>query len=145
MDRRNIFKSLLTAGVGLIAATCARAEAPRATKVVYHLADAEKVSFVLGNLRNHLAGAGGSDAIKLAVAVHGPALRAFHRNETNVAIREDMQGNVKAGVEFFACAHTMAAQKWALDDLLPGFVVAEKGAVVLLADLQAQGWAYLRP
>lgn len=29
--------------------------------------------------------------------------------------------------------------------ILPGFVVAEKGAVVLLADLQAQGWAYLRP
>jgi len=28
---------------------------------------------------------------------------------------------------------------------LPGFRVAEKGGVVLLADLQAQGWVYLRP
>ena len=35
--------------------------------------------------------------------------------------------------------------KMTLNDLPPGFAVAEKGGVVLLADLQAQGWAYLRP
>jgi intracellular sulfur oxidation DsrE/DsrF family protein len=39
----------------------------------------------------------------------------------------------------------MAAQKLTLSDLLRGFVVAEKGGVVALADLQAQGWAYLGP
>jgi Domain of unknown function (DUF1791). len=32
-----------------------------------------------------------------------------------------------------------------LDDLTPGFVVAEKGGVVRLAELQQQGYAYLRP
>jgi intracellular sulfur oxidation DsrE/DsrF family protein len=50
-----------------------------------------------------------------------------------------MRDSLKAGVGFFACANTMAARNWTLGDLLPGFVVAEKGAVVLLADLQAQG------
>jgi uncharacterized protein len=39
----------------------------------------------------------------------------------------------------------MEAQKLTLGDLLPGFVVAEQGAVVKLAELQGQGWAYLRP
>jgi intracellular sulfur oxidation DsrE/DsrF family protein len=39
----------------------------------------------------------------------------------------------------------MEAQKLTLGDLQPGFMVAEKGAVVMLAELQAQGWAYLRP
>jgi uncharacterized protein len=39
----------------------------------------------------------------------------------------------------------MDAQKLALGDLMPGFAVAEKGGVVKLAELQAEGWAYLRP
>jgi intracellular sulfur oxidation DsrE/DsrF family protein len=30
-------------------------------------------------------------------------------------------------------------------DLLPGFSVAYEGGVLRLADLQAQGYAYLRP
>jgi len=145
MDRRNIFRAVLASSAALLAGAHARADAASATKVVYHLADAEKVSFVLGNLRNHLVGAGGSQAIRLAVAVHGPALSVFRRSGANVAVREDMLANVKDGVEFYACANTMAAQKLTLGDLMPGFVVAEKGAVVLLADLQAQGWAYLRP
>ena len=145
MDRRNIFKALFAAGVGAFATRRASAQATRAKKVVYHLADVEKVAFVLGNVRNHLAGAGGADAIRLAVAVHGPALGVFHLGGTNVALQQDMRDSLKAGVGFFACANTMAARNWTLADLLPGFVVAEQGAVVLLADLQAQGWAYLRP
>jgi intracellular sulfur oxidation DsrE/DsrF family protein len=39
----------------------------------------------------------------------------------------------------------MEAQKLTLGDLLPGFVVAERGGVVTLAELQGQGFAYLRP
>jgi intracellular sulfur oxidation DsrE/DsrF family protein len=39
----------------------------------------------------------------------------------------------------------MEAQKLNLGDPLPGFVVAERGAVVTLAESQGQGWAYLRP
>jgi len=31
----------------------------RAAKVVYHLVDAERVGLALGNLRNHVVGAGG--------------------------------------------------------------------------------------
>src|ERR1700735_4064055 len=145
MDRRNVFKAFFAAGVGAFATRRPSAQTQRASKVVYHLADVEKVSFLLGNVRNHRAGAGGAGAIRLAVAVHGPALGVFRLGGANVAVQDDMRDSVKAGVGFFACANTMAARNWTLSDLLPGFVVAEKGAVVLLADLQAQGWAYLRP
>ena len=145
MDRREAVRTALAAGVGLFAAADARAEAPRAQKVVYHLADSEKVAFVLGNLANHLEGAGGPDRIALAVVVHGPALASFRRAGTNRAILEDAGARIKAGIAFHACAHTMAAMKLTLDDLAPGFGVAEKGGVVMLADLQAAGWIYLRP
>jgi uncharacterized protein len=145
MDRRNIFRTALAAAVGALAGGTARAEAQRAEKVVYHLADSDKVAFVLGNLANHLEGAGGPDRIALAVVVHGPALASFRTAGTNRALLQDARARIKAGAQFHACAHTLTAMKLTLDDLLPGFSIAEKGGVVLLADLQAQGWTYLRP
>ncbi|MGB7254640.1 MAG: hypothetical protein WBC94_13635, partial [Xanthobacteraceae bacterium] len=50
-----------------------------------------------------------------------------------------------SGLEPYACINTMRAQNVTLKDLLPGFAVADKGGVVKLADLQARGYAYLRP
>jgi uncharacterized protein len=152
MDRRNIFKSAMAIGAGLFvarAASPARAQAAASVagvpRVVYHLADLEKVAFVLGNIRNHIAGMGGHDKVKIALVVHGPALKAFRANTPNMAIKADVGDASGAGVELHACRNTMDAQKLALGDLLPGFTVAEQGGVVKLAQLQAEGWAYLRP
>jgi intracellular sulfur oxidation DsrE/DsrF family protein len=39
----------------------------------------------------------------------------------------------------------MKAQKITLNDLLPGFVSADRGGVVRIAELQSQGYLYLRP
>jgi uncharacterized protein len=144
MDRRNIFKSLLAVGAGIFAAP-AQGEGAAVPKVAYHLADLEKVAVVLGNIRNHISGLGGPDKARIALVVHGPALKAFRSATPNVAIKSDVGGILSDGVELHACRHTMDAQKISLEDLLPGFVVAEKGAVVKLAELQSQGWAYLRP
>jgi intracellular sulfur oxidation DsrE/DsrF family protein len=51
----------------------------------------------------------------------------------------------KSGLQLNACINTMRAQDVTLKDLLPGFIVADKGGVVRLAELQSQGYAYLRP
>jgi intracellular sulfur oxidation DsrE/DsrF family protein len=52
---------------------------------------------------------------------------------------------LKLGLQMNACGNTMKATKITLDDLLPGFVNAEQGGVVRLAELQAQDYLYLRP
>jgi hypothetical protein len=137
-------KSALLAGFGLAAAP-GRAEPTRAAKIVYHLVDAERVALGLGNLRNHVVGAGGPGAARFACVVLGPALRAFRRQGGDLAVAEDLRDRLAEGVAFYACANTLAAQKWTLADLQSGFQLAEKGGVTLIADLQAQGWAYLRP
>jgi uncharacterized protein len=148
-DRRNVFRAAIAFGAGIFvarAASPARAQsAVDVPRVVYHLADLEKAAFVLGNIRNHIAGMGGHDKVKIALVVHGPALKAFRASSPNMAIKSDVGDAKSAGVELHACSHTMEAQKLTLGDLLPGFVVAEKGAVVKLAEMQGQGWAYLRP
>jgi intracellular sulfur oxidation DsrE/DsrF family protein len=149
MHRRSIFKSVLAIGASALAprATGAAAAEPAAgvPRVAYHLADLDKVAFVLGNIRNHLEGMGGADKVRIALVVHGPALQAFRAATPNKAVKADVGEARGAGVELLACRHTMEAQKLSLGDLLPGFAVAEQGAVVKLAELQAQGWAYLRP
>jgi intracellular sulfur oxidation DsrE/DsrF family protein len=39
----------------------------------------------------------------------------------------------------------MKSQNVALKDLLPGFVNADRGGVAGIAELQSQGYLYLRP
>jgi len=147
MHRRNILSAALAATGALLAVgnRAARAEAPDAAKVVYHLSDLDKVHFVLGNIDNHLAGVGGPDKVKIQLVVHGPALRAFHAAAANPDTARKLASFVESEVKFAACGNTMRGQNVTLTDLLPGFSIAEQGGVVLIAQLQAQGYVYLRP
>jgi intracellular sulfur oxidation DsrE/DsrF family protein len=151
MHRRNILATALAAAGALVAAgsRSARAQASEpgkdASKVVYHLSDLDKVSFVLGNIENHLAGVGGPEKVTIALVVHGPALRAFHSAGASPETAHRVAGFVNSKVAFDACINTMRGQNVTLKDLLPGFTVAERGGVVRIAELQAQGYVYLRP
>lgn len=149
MERRSFFKSVL-AMTGLAAAAVGSGTALAAIpknkqKVVYHLADAEKVSFVLSNIQNHIAGVGGPEYVEIVLVVHGPALKAFHAALAEPAVATTV-GNLKEeGVSLDACANTMKAQKVDEKGLLPGFVKVDQGGVVRIAELQGDGYVYLRP
>jgi uncharacterized protein len=147
MHRRNILSAALAATGALFAAgsRAARADTPDAAKVVYHLADLDKVHFVLGNIDHHLAGVGGPDKVRIQLVVHGPALRAFHAASANPDTARKLASVAKSDVRLAACGNTMRGQNVTLKELLPGFSVAEQGGVVLIAQLQAQGYVYLRP
>ncbi|MGH6737764.1 MAG: DsrE family protein [Bradyrhizobium sp.] len=148
MHRRGILAGVLTVAGGLFAAagaTSAGAAAPDKLKVVYHLADLDKVSFVLGNIKNHYEGVGGPAHVTIALVVHGPALKAFQTASANPDSARRVADFSNAGLQLNACGNTMKAQHITLKDMLPGFVVAEAGGVVRLAELQSQGYLYLRP
>ena len=149
MHRRNILTAAM-ASAGAIFSTAfavrrAEAATPDAAKVVYHLSDLDKADFVLGNIRNHFGGMGGPDKVTIALVVHGPALKAFHSAEATPDMSKRTDELAKTGLQLNACINTMRAQNVTLTDLLPGFIVADKGGVVRLAELQGQGYAYLRP
>jgi len=149
MHRRNILAAALaTAGTmfsAAMAATRANAATPDVSKVAYHLDDLDKVDFVLGNIDNHFKGMGGPDKVKIALVVHGPALKAFHAANAKPDMTKRTDEMMKSGVQLNACINTMRAQDVTLKDLLPGFIVADKGGVARLAELQSQGYVYLRP
>jgi intracellular sulfur oxidation DsrE/DsrF family protein len=149
MNRRGILATMLAAvGTPLAAAgTVTRAAAGErdVPKVAYHLDDFDKVSFVLGNIEHHFDGMGGPDKLEIALVVHGPALKGFHAASAGADAARRLDQLVKAGLQLHACANTMKAQHVGLQDLLPGFAAAERGGVVLLAEMQSRGFAYLRP
>jgi len=149
MDRRNMLLRAAAAFGAAFAASRASAatESPAQDKlkVVYHLSDLDKVHFVLGNIQNHLDGVGGPEHVTIALVVHGPALRSFQTSQANPETTQNFGKLAKAGVGFAACSNTMKAQKITLGDLLPGFVSADRGGVVRIAELQSQGYLYLRP
>lgn len=149
MHRRSILWGAVTALGAAFAASSARAATdaapPARLKVVYHLNDLDKVSFVLGNIQNHFDGVRGPDHVTIALVIHGQALRSFHLSSANPDVSRRVGQFARAGVEIAACGNTMKSQKVELKDLLPGFVSAERGGVVRIAELQSQGYLYLRP
>lgn len=148
MHRRSLLWGVLSAVGGAFAATRARAatEKPAAKlKVVYHLNDLDKVNFVLGNIQNHFDGVGGPDNVTIALVIHGQALKAFHAASANPDVTRRVGQFSKAGLEMAACGNTMKSQQVTVSELLPGFVAAEQGGVVRIAELQSQGYLFLRP
>jgi intracellular sulfur oxidation DsrE/DsrF family protein len=150
MQRRSLLWGAFSAlGAILASAASTRAATDPAPsnklKVVYHLSDLDKVGFVIGNIENHLDGVGGPDHVTIALVVHGQALRAFHAASANPDIVRRVGRFSKARLELAACGNTMKSQKVGLGDLLPGFISADRGGVVRIAELQSQGYLYLRP
>lgn len=133
----------LTCALALMAATASFAADKM--KVVYHVSEAEKVGFALNNMRNHIKGVGGPENVDLVLVAHGPALKQFHTISAEQKFMDwvdELQGN---GVTFEACGNTMNAQDVTLEDLPEDFFRRDEGGVVRIADLQSQGYLYIRP
>ena len=149
MHRRNILWGAISAFGAAFAASrtgaAGEAASPAKLKVVYHLNDLDKVSFALGNIQNHFDGVGGPDHVTIALVVHGQALRAFHSSSANLDLSRRVGQFSRAGIELAACGNTMKSQNVGLADLLPDFIAADRGGVVRIAELQSQGYLYLRP
>ncbi|RTL92024.1 MAG: hypothetical protein EKK31_34305 [Hyphomicrobiales bacterium] len=144
MLRRDIFRAGLAGAAGLFGLRrVSAATNGERLKVAYHLSDADKVNFVLGNIRNHYEGTGGN--VDIVLVVHGPALAAFRSKGASGAVSSRFAGLVQQGLVPEACGNTLHGMDITLTDLLAGFQLAEKGAVVKLAELQHQGYVYLRP
>jgi intracellular sulfur oxidation DsrE/DsrF family protein len=142
MRRRDMFRAGLAGAAGLFGLSRVAADEEK-PKVAYHLSDVDKVNFVLGNIKNHYEGTGAN--VDIVLVVHGPALAAFKSKGISAAVSGRFAGLVQQGLEPQACANTMQGMDISLADLLAGFHAADKGGVVKLAELQSQGYAYLRP
>lgn len=139
----NPFRMIAALTMALMLATGAWAEDK--LKVVYHVSEIDRVGFTLGNMMNHIKGVGGAENVELVLVAHGPALKAFHDMSADDKISARVAALQGQGARFEACGNTMNAQAVNLDDLLPDFTRRDEGGVVRIAQLQSQGYLYIRP
>jgi len=140
-----VLTSLILGPLLLLSLSANPAWAGDKLKVVYHVSDEDKVPFVLGNIQNHIDGVGGPDNIEIVLVSHGPAVKRFVDIDAVDTVRNGVAKLQKEGVEFDACANTLKALGVEPDELLPGFVIAEKGGVTRIGELESEGYVYIRP
>ena len=150
VSRRSLLFRLFPGLAGGAAAAAMPAVASAAAsdniqKVVYHLSEPSRINFVMGNIKNHIAGKGGPDKVKIVLVIHGPALEAFVKTKSTPDMKLQIRGRADDGVAFVACGNTIKFMKLAPADMPDGFDIAEEGGVTRIADLQAEGYLYLRP
>ncbi|MGD9667801.1 MAG: DsrE family protein [Hyphomicrobiaceae bacterium] len=148
MFNRRFFFGLAAAlpGAGLVIKTAGSAQAATdKAKVVYHLSDAEKVKFVLGNIKNHIDGVGGPDNVEIVLVAHGPAVKSLHTLSGDQTLVGNLSKLMGEKVQFHVCANTLKAFNYELSELPAGAILADKGGVVRIADLQQKGYLYIRP
>ena len=142
-----VLASAVALGAGVAGAAHLK-ETPRKHKVVYHMteAGADKATFVLGNIQNHVAGVGGLENVEaIELVVHGPALRSFVVATIDPGVKEALDRVQRLGVRFGACGNTMKAFNLTLGDLPRGATPLPQGGVVRVMELQEQGYTYIRP
>ncbi len=140
-----MFRKLLVILLGLaFLGIFAVAKADEKMKVLYHLNELEKSYWVLELIRDHV-NVVGTDNVDIVLVTHGPALKAFHKENGPIEV-QSLTGELQVlGVKFEACGVTMRVLDLSSSDLLPDLVRRDEGGTVRIAELQSNGYIYIKP
>lgn len=113
-------------------------------KVVFHLdADQEeRLTLALENIKN-LFKEIPSQQCRVRMVANGKAVKLFRKDRIGEHAA-DMEELHKLGVRFMACRNALAKNKIEKSDLLHLCEIVPAGILELI-DLQAQGYAYIKP
>ena len=117
-------------------------------KVLYHVdgKDPDVAKYALALINKHIEAEGGPDNIDVELVVHGPALELFEKDKMDPEMAKRFQQVVDKGVHAEMCQVSMKLYNKTLDNLVKGFVATlHPVAVKRIADLQQQGYIYIKP
>ncbi|GJL78933.1 MAG: hypothetical protein NPINA01_19220 [Nitrospinaceae bacterium] len=117
-------------------------------KVLYHIdgADVAVATYAMALIDKHIEAEGGLDKIDVKVVVHGPALNLFDKEDVDPKLLKKLKTVIDRGVEPEMCQVSMKLFNKGLDALADGFIPTEHPvAVKRIADLQEQGYLYIKP
>jgi uncharacterized protein len=114
------------------------------SKVVFHVdADQEEILMLaLENMKN-LFKAIPAETCQVCLVANGKAVKLFHKDRVGKHAA-DMEELHRAGVRFKACKNALAKNHIEKADLFPLCEIVPAGIVELI-QLQAQGFAYIKP
>jgi uncharacterized protein len=117
-------------------------------KVLYHIdgSDVGVAKYAMALINKHMEAEGGPDKIDIKVVVHGPALKLFDKETVDPVLKKKLAMIIDKGVQPEMCQVSMKVFNKPLESLAPGFVpTAHPVAVKRIADLQEQGYIYIKP
>ncbi len=117
-------------------------------KVLYHIDgnDLGVAKYAMALINKHMEAEGGPDKIDIKVVVHGPALKLFEKETVDPVLKKKLAMIIDKGVQPEMCQVSMKLFNRPLESLAPGFVPTEHPvAVKRIADLQEQGYVYIKP
>ena len=112
-------------------------------KVLYHVdgKDPEVAKYALALINKHIEAEGGPEHIDVELVVHGPALELFERDKM-----KRFNQIIEKGAHAEMCQVSMKMFGKTLDNLAKGFVATlHPVAVKRIADLQKEGYLYIKP
>ena len=136
--------AILVAPFGLVTAL---ADSEK-TKVLYHVdgKDVETAKYALALINKHIEAEGGPDKIDIVLVVHGPALKLFEKDTVDPDLKKRLKTVLDKGAEAEMCQVSMKLFGTPLEKLVAGFQPTEHPvAVKRIADLQKEGYLYIKP
>jgi hypothetical protein len=118
------------------------------TKVLYHVdgKDPDVAKYALALINKHIEAEGGPDKIDVVLVVHGPALKLFEKETVDPELRDKLKVIIDKGVQAEMCQVSMKLFGTPLEKLVAGFKpTAHPVAVKRIADLQKEGYLYIKP
>ena len=117
-------------------------------KVIYHVdgKDPDVAKYALALINKHIEAEGGPENIDVELIVHGPALALFEKDKMDPEMTKRFDQVIEKGVHAEMCQVSMKMFGKTLDNLAKGFVATlHPVAVKRIADLQQQGYIYIKP
>lgn len=117
-------------------------------KVLYHVdgKDPEVAKYALALINKHIEAEGGPENIDVELVVHGPALELFEKDKMDPEMKKRFDQIIEKGVHAEMCQVSMKLYNKTLDNLVKGFVATlHPVAVKRIADLQKEGYLYIKP
>jgi hypothetical protein len=124
------------------------AEGKGKVKVLYHVdgKDPEVAKYALALINKHIEAEGGPENIDVELIVHGPALELFDKDKMDPEMKKRFEQIIEKGVHAEMCQVSLKLYNKTLDNLVKGFVATlHPVAVKRIADLQQQGYIYIKP
>ena len=117
-------------------------------KVLYHVdgKDPAVAKYAMALINKHIEAEGGPENIDIVLVVHGPALALFDKETIDPELLKRFKLIIESGAKAEMCQVSMKFFKKPLDQLAPGFQpTAHPVAVKRIADLQREGYLYIKP
>ena len=124
------------------------ATAKEKIKVLYHVdgKDLATATYAMALINKHIEAEGGPENIDVKLVVHGPALELFKADSVDPKLKAKLKSALDKGIDAEMCQVSMKLFGTPLEKLVAGFQPTEHPvAVKRIADLQRQGYIYIKP